>query len=233
MFFDGGAAAHTTGMRRLWWTKTGASVAERLAALEAELAEVKARLDEPLNLLQERKVRQMFGARACKRMEAVEPLTIKQPTFFLGWGQILVGKRVRFGIARSPYFFAGYIYVELRNKQSLIRFGDDVYVSNNCVICAEGEGIDIGDRTMIGANVEIVDTDGHDLAADRRIGGTPKTGQVSIGKNVLIGGNVKILKGVVIGDNAVIGNGSVVTSSIPENMIAAGNPAKPIKPIPQ
>jgi maltose O-acetyltransferase len=34
---------------------------------------------------------------------------------------------------------------------------------------------------------------------------------------------------VTIGENSVIGSGSVVTKSIPENVLAAGNPAKVIR----
>ena len=49
---------------------------------------------------------------------------------------------------------------------------------------------------------------------------------VTIGKNVWIGGNCTILPGVTIGDNAVIGAGSVVTKSIPDNVVVGGNPAK-------
>ena len=48
--------------------------------------------------------------------------------------------------------------------------------------------------------------------------------QVFIENDVIIGDNVTILKGVNIGKNAVIGAGSVVTSNIPENVMAAGNP---------
>ena len=52
-----------------------------------------------------------------------------------------------------------------------------------------------------------------------------------IGDDVLIGMNCLILKGVTIGDRSVIGAGSVVTQSIPADVIAAGNPAKVIKQI--
>lgn len=52
---------------------------------------------------------------------------------------------------------------------------------------------------------------------------------VVIGKNVWITYRCIILGGVSIGDNAIIGAGSVVTKSIPANVIAAGNPCRVIK----
>ena len=52
---------------------------------------------------------------------------------------------------------------------------------------------------------------------------------IEIGDNVFIGCNCLILKGAKIGDNSTIGAGSVVTGYIPDNCIAAGNPAKVIK----
>ena len=49
---------------------------------------------------------------------------------------------------------------------------------------------------------------------------------------VEIGAHVTILKGVTIGDGAVIGAGSVVTKSVPPGVIAVGNPARVLKPVP-
>lgn len=40
-----------------------------------------------------------------------------------------------------------------------------------------------------------------------------------------------MLANVTIGDNSVIGAGSVVTKSIPANVIAAGNPCRVIREI--
>lgn len=47
-----------------------------------------------------------------------------------------------------------------------------------------------------------------------------------IGDNVFIGVNSIILMGAKIGSNVIIGAGSVVTKNIPDNVVAAGNPAK-------
>ena len=45
-------------------------------------------------------------------------------------------------------------------------------------------------------------------------------------KGVSIGANSTILPGVTIGENAMIGAGSVVTTDIPANVIAYGNPCE-------
>jgi acetyltransferase-like isoleucine patch superfamily enzyme len=49
--------------------------------------------------------------------------------------------------------------------------------------------------------------------------------------NAKIGANVTLLPGVRIGRNSLIGAGSVVTGPIPANVIAAGNPARILRPI--
>lgn len=55
--------------------------------------------------------------------------------------------------------------------------------------------------------------------------------EVMLREGCWIGANVVILPGVTIGKNAVIGAGSIVTKSIPDFCVAAGNPAKVIKQI--
>lgn len=149
-----------------------------------------------------------------------------QPTQLLGEGTILFDENVNLGVMRSPFFYNGYGYIDARKSSSKIIIRNHVTINNNFMIISEGEGIEIGENTLIGLNFEVSDSDFHDLHPDRRISGMPKTAKVVIGKNVFIGSNVKILKGVTIGDNSVIANSSVVTKSIPENVIAGGYPAK-------
>lgn len=65
----------------------------------------------------------------------------------------------------------------------------------------------------------------------RHIKGHPASrGDVIIGNDVWIATNVTILSGVTIGDGAVIGANSLVISDVPAYHIAAGVPAKVIKP---
>ena len=51
-------------------------------------------------------------------------------------------------------------------------------------------------------------------------------GKVGIGDYVYIGNDAKIMPGVIIGDNVLIAAGSIVTKSIPSNVVVAGNPAR-------
>ena len=156
---------------------------------------------------------------------------LHQPVLFLGRGRIVIGKKVNLGYWRSPYFFSGYIYIEARKRHSVIFIGDHCWMNNNCVLISAGGGIEIGAYSLFGTNVEIYDSDFHELDPQKRKngGGSPNIAPVCVGENVFIGSNVRVLKGVTIGDNSVIANGAVVVHSIPANVIAGGNPAKVLK----
>jgi acetyltransferase-like isoleucine patch superfamily enzyme len=102
---------------------------------------------------------------------------------------------------------------------------DGAGISNSVLSCYQR--ITIGRNTLVGAECLIVDSDFHGLplGEDKPIRSAP----VTIGDNVFIGARTIILKGVNIGNKSVIGAGSVVTSDIPENCVAAGNPARVVR----
>ena len=52
---------------------------------------------------------------------------------------------------------------------------------------------------------------------------------IEIGDDCWLGGGVIVCPGVKIGCRCVIGAGSVVTHDIPDNSVAAGNPARVIR----
>ena len=106
---------------------------------------------------------------------------------------------------------------------------DNVYINFGCVIldCAE---VTIGANTLLGPNIGIYPVN-HAIDAEERINGGCCGKPIHIGKNVWLGGDVKILAGVTIGDNTIIGTGCIVTKSIPENVIAVGNPCRVIRKI--
>jgi maltose O-acetyltransferase len=148
---------------------------------------------------------------------------------FVGPGAVVLGEHVQFGWKRSPLFYAGYCYVEAASPESVIEIGDRTEFNNNSMLKSEGAGIRVGRDGLFGAQIEIFDSNFHDLHPERRVGGRPRMAPVEIGDNVFVGMSVKILKGVTIGPDSVIGAGAVVSSSIPPGVIAAGNPARVIR----
>jgi len=86
-------------------------------------------------------------------------------------------------------------------------------------------GIRIGNNVRIGPGVGIVSANHDPSDYDKWINTEP----IRIGNNVWIGMNAVITAGVTIGDNVVIGANSVVTHDIPNNVVAVGNPCRPVK----
>ncbi len=117
---------------------------------------------------------------------------------------------------------------------AMLEIGNNVGISCTAIVCHRK--IVIGNDVKIGGNVVIYDTDFHSLDARERNAipestANIRTAEVVIGDGVFIGAHSTILKGVSIGQNAIIGAGSIVTKTVPENELWAGNPAKFIKKI--
>jgi maltose O-acetyltransferase len=107
----------------------------------------------------------------------------------------------------------------------------------NCTFLDDSH-ITIGNNALIAPNVQIY-TAYHPAKVSARFGPAKDDGSfafcktitapVTIGDNVWIGGGAIILPGVEIGNSVVIGAGSVVTKSIPDNVVAVGNPCRIIR----
>ncbi len=108
-----------------------------------------------------------------------------------------------------------------------ITIGNDVYINFGCVILDCGS-VTIGNQVLIGPNVGLYDAN-HALDADERMDGALLPGNITIGNRVWIGGGTIILPNVTIGNDTVIGAGSVVTRSIPEGVVAVGNPCRVLR----
>jgi acetyltransferase-like isoleucine patch superfamily enzyme len=181
-------------------------------------------------LIQRPRILKYRALSSCRRVSG-SPIVV-QPVLLLGPGSIVLGEGVEFGWQWSTSFYTGYCHLEASTPDAVIEIGDAAQINNNAFIKSEGPGIRIGARALIGSEVTIYDSDFHDLRPDRRRGGQPKMAAVELAEDVFVGDRVLILKGVRIGAHSVIGAGSVVTSSIPDGVIAAGNPARVIGEIP-
>lgn len=120
----------------------------------------------------------------------------------------------------QPPFFCDY--------GSNIELGERVFFNFNCIVLDVCKVI-IGDYSQFGSGVQIL-TPLHPLNAELRRKqeyGAP----VTIGADVWVGSGAIILPGVTIGSRTVVGAGSVVSRSLPENVLAVGNPCRVIREI--
>ncbi|MFD6033051.1 sugar O-acetyltransferase [Streptomyces griseoincarnatus] len=88
--------------------------------------------------------------------------------------------------------------------------------------------ITIGEDCQIGPNVQLL-TPTHPVEPQPRRDKLEAARPITIGDNVWIGGGAIVCPGVTIGDNSVIGAGAVVTKDVPANVVAVGNPARPVR----
>lgn len=145
---------------------------------------------------------------------------LHQPLQCVGRGRIAFADNVNIGVFPSPYFLSTYVYLESRNDSASIEIGSGTWINNNFCAIAEFSSITIGKNCLIGASVEILDSDFHGLRiADRRMSKPEWARPVVISDDVFIGSNVKIMKGVTVGRGSVIANGSVVVNDIPAGVI--------------
>jgi UDP-2-acetamido-3-amino-2,3-dideoxy-glucuronate N-acetyltransferase len=118
-------------------------------------------------------------------------------------------------------------FVEIQ-KNAVI--GRNCKISSHTFIC---EGVTIEDNVFVGHNVTFINdkypraTSGGRLQteADWKVEPTRVRAGASIGSSCTI------LSQITIGRNSIIGAGSVVTRDIPDDVVAAGNPCRVLRPI--
>lgn len=111
-------------------------------------------------------------------------------------------------------------------ENSRVRIGSHVGLNGLVrLLLHEAAEINIGDYCLIADQVDISVSDIHsiiDLTDLKRINYAKS---IVIADRVWIGQRSLILRGAEIGEGSIIKPGSIVTSVIPSNCIAAGNPA--------
>lgn len=133
------------------------------------------------------------------------------------------------GYVQGPVYFDYGIFTEI---------GENFYVNFNFTVL-DVCPVKIGNNVFIGPNVSIY-TPKHPLcyedrnmykAEDGHLTDKEYGAPITIGDNCWLAGNVTVLAGAKIGSGCVIGAGSVVAGEIPDNVLAYGNPARPVRKI--
>ncbi|MBT4265275.1 MAG: acyltransferase [Deltaproteobacteria bacterium] len=110
--------------------------------------------------------------------------------------------------------------------------GGSIDIGDYCLISpgvriTSASRIEIGNNCMLANGAFVTDADWHGIYD--RLESIGNSAPVILKENVWIGDSATVCKGVTIGENSIIGAGAVVTTDIPANCIAAGNPAKVIR----
>lgn len=136
----------------------------------------------------------------------------------------------------------------IRGTLLIFKYGGYIQIGSNCYLgdmsrIWSGDSIIIGNNVLIAHNVNILDTNSHELDSIERgeryislikegsweTKGSIITKSVEIEDDVWIGFNSIIMKGVKIGKGAIIASGSVVTKDVSAYTLVAGNPASFVK----
>ena len=122
------------------------------------------------------------------------------------------------------------------NNQQTLFFGEN-FQMNDYVHITAMEKVQIGNNVLFASKIYVSDCSHGSYAGDendsspdsiphdRKLHSKP----VVIEDNVWLGEFVSVLPGVTIGKGTIVGANSVVSKSLPPNVIAVGSPAKPIK----
>ena len=113
-----------------------------------------------------------------------------------------------------------------------IAIGEGTFLNRGTMLAAT-DRIEIGDHTMFANGCFIGDASHRYDDPDMPITwqGFTSKGPTRVGDNTWLGANVVVTSGVTIGERCVIGANSVVTRDIPAFSVAAGIPARVLRPI--
>jgi maltose O-acetyltransferase len=123
-------------------------------------------------------------------------------------------------VVRAPFHCDYGCYLQIGSR-TFVNFG---------LVALDAAPITIGDDVQIGPNVQLL-TPTHPIDPRRRQEKWEAAEPIGIGNNAWLGGGAIILPGVTIGEDTVVGAGAVVTKDIPPGVVAAGNPARVIRPV--
>ena len=145
-------------------------------------------------------------------------------------GPVIIENRGRIHIGDRAIFDSKWykpIYIQAATPEAELTIENNVFINYGTEISLARE-ILIGAYALIGIDCLIYDTDWHSIdGLDEYVSVAP----TRIGRGVWLGARVIVLRGVIIGDNTVVAANSVVTRSLPNNVLAGGSPARVIRTI--
>lgn len=105
----------------------------------------------------------------------------------------------------------------------ILNLGEN-FDANNGFNCICKNCISFGNNCLLGWEVTILDSDGHQICIDGIQSSENKT--IQIGDNVWLGAKAAVLKGTRISDNTIVGLGTIVSGKYENNSIIIGNKGK-------
>jgi serine O-acetyltransferase len=155
-------------------------------------------------------------------------LNTKKAHFFSGPSRIS-GLMVRFicALNNSGYVNLAKLYARSLTKDFGIHINPNAKIGND-VVFPHPIGIVIGKGVIIGKGVTIYQNVTIGADASARQSSVEKT-YPNIGDDTVIFGGAYIVGDISIGKNSIIGANSVVISDIPDNSVVAGIPGKVIR----
>jgi acetyltransferase-like isoleucine patch superfamily enzyme len=118
----------------------------------------------------------------------------------------------------------------------LLKVGSNVDISWMTTI-AVGSRVELHDNVRIAGGGLLAGYPGHPLDARARAAGLPEldeqVGAIILEKDVWLATGVYVMAGVHIGRGTVVAAGSIVTHDLPAGVLAAGAPARVIRPLKQ
>ena len=127
------------------------------------------------------------------------------------------------GISKKGTFYVGRRFRTRKNVEINVRdnaeicIGNDVFFNTGCIIVAR-ECIEIGDGTIFGPYVQIIDHY-HEFSQGEVLENSFSTSSIVIGSHCWIGAGTIILKGTVLGDHCIAGAGSILKGKYSDNSI--------------
>lgn len=118
-------------------------------------------------------------------------------------------------------------YIEVCKSRGM-KVGKNVIFVEKPSCGSEPYLIEIGDGTKITAGCSFINHDGamYVIRSMEKYADARNFGRIKIGKNCFVGNNCIFLPGSQMGSNCILGAGSVLSSSMPDNSVYAGVPAR-------